>query len=961
MVDRISRFDEILDDCINRITLRGETIESCLVRYPEHASELEPYLRTTEMFARAYSFTPGGAAKEHARQRLQAERVALRRAGRQRGSRRASWRLGWMPRWAATAVVAVLVVLASSVGTVAASSNALPGDTLYPVKRGAEQVHLSFRFSPEDKARLNLEFAQRRAGEMASLMKEGAVPQLASLRNDLRQNLDTAARVINSVANEEAKAGLTTQFQQSAMESLGNLQSAAQQAPENSRQEVMDTLRSSSWGVGMAVEAVTAKPVVVAMAPGILQLMATDPPPPDVEKVLVTVRQIEVFLSAGENSRWITIAQEPQTFDLLRIAEVQKFLGQQQVDPGTYTKVRFLISEATVVVKGVERPAQVPADSFSLVRPFIVEEGKTTSVLLDFDGARSLNVTGQDQFVMTPVVNVMVRWSGEREGRGEKGRSERDRERGPEKPRRAEFEGRVDSVAADHIVIRGVAIGIAPTTRIEGTVEPGQKVEVEVLVQPDGSFLATKVEGEKRGKSGESESRGPEQRTVEIAGAIQSVSAGEWTIDGHKVKVTAETEIKGQASVGSSAKVKGSAQPDGSILAKEIEVRTEAKPDVKEEEKGKGKESDGKEKPARTPTRFSGLIEKVVGNELTIGGKAVIITSDTKIDGVPGIGASIEVEGQLQPDGKVLATSVKVSKGGEDRKKDEDSGKGPSDKSGPSERQNEGKDNSGKAGISFTGAIEKLAPGGWTVDGREVVIGPGTKVEGSPAVGLQARIEGHQQPDGKVLAETIQVRGKSGDRGKGESEDKKAPDSQSGKEGQSRTVESFSGTIENVGPSQLTVGGRVIAIGPQTKLEGTPAVGLRAVVEGQRDAEGKLIGISIKVSPRAEQPAAKDGDGNRDGDDDKPKPKGAEQNARPAEKSEDDKAPPAANPTTVTGTITLASRNQLTVAGKSVIIGPQTQVTGVAAPGRNATVKGRLMPNGSIAASSIEIIRDASD
>lgn len=503
------KFNEILDDCINRITLRGETVESCLARYPQLASELEPYLRIVAQVGQTYTFAANGAAKERGRQRLQAEQLAIQH-GRQEKMRRPvrgyQWNFNWFPRWATAVVVAVLAILVVGVGTVAASGNALPGNVLYPVKLGTEEVRLAFQPSVDGKTKLHMDYAERRAEEMAIMMKAGKTSQLEPLRERIHNNLTKATFVLGAVGNERSLASFRSQFQQSASRVLDNLQVAMQEAPEASRQEASDSFQASSQAYEQAVETVMArlpKPSTAA-APGTLQLLATDLLPPGMEKVLLTVGKIEVYLSAGEDSRWITITQEPQTLDLLQIGEVKEFLGQKEVEPGTYTKVRFHIDKATVVASGTQHPAKVPSRGFSLIRPFVVEEGKTTSVLLDFRGAHSLQVTGQGDFAMRPWVSMWVQRPGEQERRlGEESwRPVRDPGRhgmglGMGRLDRARFEGPVEALAQDYLVVQGTRIVIAPTTRIEGKVEAGRQVEVEAMAQPDGSFLAIKVQ---RGK-----------------------------------------------------------------------------------------------------------------------------------------------------------------------------------------------------------------------------------------------------------------------------------------------------------------------------------------------------------------------------------------------------------------------------------------------------------------------------
>lgn len=65
------KLEEIFNECYERI-LQGESFESCLMRYPEYAAELEPLLRTALGFTwRASSIQPRPEFKYWARARLQ--------------------------------------------------------------------------------------------------------------------------------------------------------------------------------------------------------------------------------------------------------------------------------------------------------------------------------------------------------------------------------------------------------------------------------------------------------------------------------------------------------------------------------------------------------------------------------------------------------------------------------------------------------------------------------------------------------------------------------------------------------------------------------------------------------------------------------------------------------------------------------------------------------------------------
>ncbi len=63
------KFDEILDKCIDSIN-SGDSIDECLARYPEHAAELMPLLRTVTGAHSAVPFTPSAEKKQAARQQM---------------------------------------------------------------------------------------------------------------------------------------------------------------------------------------------------------------------------------------------------------------------------------------------------------------------------------------------------------------------------------------------------------------------------------------------------------------------------------------------------------------------------------------------------------------------------------------------------------------------------------------------------------------------------------------------------------------------------------------------------------------------------------------------------------------------------------------------------------------------------------------------------------------------------
>lgn len=98
--------------------------------------------------------------------RLSAE-VLARTVGRHRVRHSPAW------RWATGVVVSLFVFLVAMGGTISAASGALPGDVLYPVKRAAEEVRLTFTLSETARAHYEELLAKTRHQETEEVLKQG--------------------------------------------------------------------------------------------------------------------------------------------------------------------------------------------------------------------------------------------------------------------------------------------------------------------------------------------------------------------------------------------------------------------------------------------------------------------------------------------------------------------------------------------------------------------------------------------------------------------------------------------------------------------------------------------------------------------------------------------------------------------------------------------------------------------
>ncbi len=197
----VKKLDKIFNECVERIIL-GESIQDCLKRYPGRAAELEPLLRTAfDVSRRASSLRPRRVFKAIARARIEGAQQYARYV-QQQPAKVGFFTLqrAWVP-----ALTAFLVLLFSSAGTVAASSDALPDQPLYPVKLAAEQVRLTFTFSDVSKAKFNVYLAENRSQEIVAMAALGKTEQIVTVTEKLANHLEEADLAIKRV--EEAEAG----------------------------------------------------------------------------------------------------------------------------------------------------------------------------------------------------------------------------------------------------------------------------------------------------------------------------------------------------------------------------------------------------------------------------------------------------------------------------------------------------------------------------------------------------------------------------------------------------------------------------------------------------------------------------------------------------------------------------------------------------------------------------------
>ena len=179
------KFNDILDECLERLLVKGETVEQCLRCYPEQADELEPLLQTALATRQAAAIKPRPDFRAQARYQFG---LALQKIEEKR--RRPFF--AWQPRWA-TVVAIVLVLLLAGSSTVVAAGNSMPDEPLYPVKLATEQVRLVLTPSTLGKAELYAKLADRRVAEIVYMANKGKPEQVERVTQRLNSYLARVA------------------------------------------------------------------------------------------------------------------------------------------------------------------------------------------------------------------------------------------------------------------------------------------------------------------------------------------------------------------------------------------------------------------------------------------------------------------------------------------------------------------------------------------------------------------------------------------------------------------------------------------------------------------------------------------------------------------------------------------------------------------------------------------------
>jgi uncharacterized protein DUF4382 len=164
---------------------------------------------------------------------------------------------------------------------------------------------------------------------------------------------------------------------------------------------------------------------------GRLNMRLTDSPFSDAKAVLVTFSEVSAH---REDAEWATVpfaadaggaAVAERTCDLKKLQGPVDILGGGLLTAGHYTQIRLVVKSATIYFDVAPDPAAaactavapvltstnkadvtIPSGEVKLNRGFDLAADGTTTIVLDFDGDKSIHETGNGRFMMSPVIGV---------------------------------------------------------------------------------------------------------------------------------------------------------------------------------------------------------------------------------------------------------------------------------------------------------------------------------------------------------------------------------------------------------------------------------------------------------------------------------------------------------------------------------------------------------------------------
>jgi hypothetical protein len=144
-----------------------------------------------------------------------------------------------------------------------------------------------------------------------------------------------------------------------------------------------------------------------------LQVYLTDDPG-NYDEVVIDVQDIKINYSSDTANGWQSLSNvRTGTYDILKLVnDNDTLLGDAELNAGRIEQIRLILGANNYVkVDGQTIPLQTPSAQQSGLKLNIhqdVNAGVTYKLLLDFDAARSIVKTGNNKYILKPVIRTSL-------------------------------------------------------------------------------------------------------------------------------------------------------------------------------------------------------------------------------------------------------------------------------------------------------------------------------------------------------------------------------------------------------------------------------------------------------------------------------------------------------------------------------------------------------------------------
>lgn len=465
------------------------------------ASDLAPLVDLAERVRRAPKppLPPGGL--RHGRTAFVAAGVArAERRGRLWHARLATFRGGRL------ALVATLVALALGLGATRATAGTVPGDVLFPVKRFEESIRLALARGDELPA-LERAFAARRRAEVVALLERTAERAVA-FEGIVQGDGDRLLVGGVAVAGEAALLAALRPGD------LVHVEGRTDAAGRVIVQRVHVRSAGSASGPAPTPIARRERPERTRPARATTVLAAGEPTPTATSPV------------AAAPPTW----QPPSATPAPSPTATASPAGASILAPAT-PRLRPARSEWTGIVADLDDVRLVVDGRAILLAGGRVDEQSGPLAV----GAR-VRVIAEERDGAWWLVLVVVLAPAD----------------GDE---RVEWQGTIESMAADTWTVGGLVVAVTPETVIDGEPALGRLAHVVARRAPDGPLSALSI------------AVLPDATIVEFSGVITAIGPTTWWIDGRPVALDAATTVEGTATLDARVEARARTLPDGALLA----------------------------------------------------------------------------------------------------------------------------------------------------------------------------------------------------------------------------------------------------------------------------------------------------------------------------------------------------------------------------------------------------------